>query len=826
VRPRIRSAYTRFEGPINRLRLRPASSDLLEIDPFRRWETGDSVRAGRERGAFTGVILAEQVAKTGARQRSREASRPTARQPVAHEAKRQNFEGHAWRWHGWRLLSIWGFLLIAYSNSFQAGLVFDNSPVIGQDPRIRQATPQNIASILTGGYRDSTKDAGLYRPLTTVSYLLNYAVLGNGSRPPGYHWVNLAVHAVNVALVYALGIAVFGETAPAWAMAAIWALHPLLTESVTNIVGRADLLAAFGVLAGLLCYARTASAAGERKLMWLAGMTAAQAVGLFSKESAVVLPGLMLVYDLTWRERSTWRARSPAYAALALPFAAFFYLRSQAHLHMLVSFGDNPLVGAGFWTARLTAVKVIGKFLALFFWPARLSADYSYNAVPLFSWSANWEDAIAPIAMAVCLGAALLVSILAVRGRRAAKLVLFFLAFCLVAISPTSNLIVLTGSIMAERFFYLPSVGLAGCVVAAIYALGRRNPRWRQETARVAWAALAAVCLALAARTYARNLDWKDELSLWTSAVNVSPGSAKAHYNLGKALETLPGRLPEAMAEYQESLRIDPDHADAHDNLANALSAMPGRLPQAIAHYQAALRLQPDRPEVHNDLANALANTPGRLPEAIAEYRTALRIRPDSAELHYNLANALLRQPGGLTQAVDEYRAALRIDPAHVDAHINLGNALARLPGGLPAAIAEYRIALRIQPDSAGAHIALANSLSATPDGLPEAIAEYQRALQIRPDAEAHYDLGTALARVPSRLPEAIAEFESALRSEPNFPEALVNLGNALAQTPGRLTDAITEYEAALRIRPDPGVRQMVDRLRAERQAITVRKNP
>jgi len=759
------------------------------------------------------------MAKTGARRRSREELRPTAKQPVADEGKRQE---HAWR-HGWRLLSIWGLLLLAYSNSFQASLVFDNSPVIGQDPRIRQATAQNIASILTGGYRYSINAAGLYRPLTTVSYLLNYAVLGNGSRPPGYHWVNLAVHAVNIGLVYALGIAIFGETAPAWALAAIWGLHPLLTESVTNIVGRADLLAAFGVLAGLLCYVRSASSAGRRRLMWLAGMMAAQAAGLFSKESAVVLPGLMLVYDLTSFRRAAWRARATAYAALALPFAAFFYLRSQAHLHMVIPFADNPLVNASFWTARLTAVKMIGNFLALFLWPARLSADYSYNAVPLFSWSANWEDAKALIAMAVCLGAAWLLSILAMRRRRAAKPMLFFLAFSFVAISPTSNLIVLIGSIMAERFFYLPSVGLAGCVASAIYALVRRSPRWRSET--VAWAALMAVCLALGARTYARNLDWKDDLSLWASAVNVSPSSAKAHYNLGKTLETIPGRRLEAIAEYQASLRIDPNHADVHDNLANALSAMPDRLQQAIAEYQAALRLEPDRPEVHNDLATALAKIPGRLPEAIAEYRTALRLRPESAELHYNLANALLRQPGGLTDAVYEFRTALRLDPANADAHINLGTALARLPGRLPEAIAEYRTALSSQPDSAGAHIALANALSASPDSLSEAVAEYQRALRIRPDAEAHYDLGTALARVPGRLPEAIAEFEAALRVEPRFPEALVNLGNALAQTPGRLTDAITDYEEALRIRPDPEVRQMLDRLRAERQANTPRKN-
>ena len=208
---------------------------------------------------------------------------------------------------------------------------------------------------------------------------------------------------------------------------------------------------------------------------------------------------------------------------------------------MLIDFTENPLVSAGFWTARLTAVKVVGKFLWLFLWPARLSADYSYNAVPLFGWRAsNWEDAKALIALAVCLGAALLAVLLAVRWRRTGKPLLFFLVFFFVALSPTSNLIVLIGSIMAERFLYLPSVGLAGCVVAAIYALGQRRFLKRPAAARVAWAALGLVCLAFTARTYARNFDWQDDRSLWTSAVDVCPGSARPHYNLAIELERMP----------------------------------------------------------------------------------------------------------------------------------------------------------------------------------------------------------------------------------------------------------------------------------------------
>jgi len=744
--------------------------------------------------------------------KSRQASRPAAT-PGSLAGGR----GRPWRRHAWRLLAIWGLVLVAYSNSFQGALVFDSASVIGRDPRIRQASLENIESILTGGYAYVSSTTGLYRPLTTFSYLLNYAVLGNGLRPVGYHWVNFVLHEANVTLVYALGVLVFAEAAPALALAAIWGLHPLLTESVTNIVGRADLLAALGVLAGLLCYARGASTTGRRGMAWLAGLAAAQTVGLFSKESGAVLPGVMLLYDLTWSERATWRRRLPAYAAVALPLAVFFSLRAGFGIHMLIDYAQNPLVSAGFWTARLSAVKVIGKCLWLFLWPAHLSADYSYNAVPLFGWRlSNWEDAKALIALAILLGAALLALLLAVRSSRTGKPLLFFLVFFFVALSPTSNLIVLIGSIMAERFLYLPSVALAGCMVAAAYVLGRRRSLQRRVAAPVAWAALGLVCLMFTTRTHARNFDWQDGLSLWTSAVDVCPGSARPHYNLAKELEHIPGRLPEAIAQYREAVRIEPDRADAHDNLGNALSGIPGRLPEAIDEYWAALRIGPGLAVVHNDLANALARMPGRLPEAIAEYQAALRVQPRNAEVHYNLGNALSGIPGRLPEAIAEYQAALRIQPDHADAHNNLGNALSGIPGRLPEAIAEYQAALRIQPDLVAAHNNLGNALSGIPGRLPEAIAEYRAALRIRPNsAEAHNNLGNALAVMPGRLPEAIAEFEAALRSEPDFVEAHVSLGKGLALTPGRRAEAIAEYEAALRIRPDPQVRQALDRLRA-----------
>ena len=115
--------------------------------------------------------------------------------------------------------------------------------------------------------------------------------------------------------------------------------------------------------------------------------------------------------------------------------------------------------------------------------------------------------------------------------------------------------------------------------------------------------------------------------------------------------------------------------------LGNALAGTPGRLPEAIAEYQAALRINPGRAEPHNDLGNALAAIPDRLPDAIAEYQAALRIQPQNAEMHYNLANALVRMPGRLPEAMAEYQAALRIDPDHADAHANLAKALSGMAG-------------------------------------------------------------------------------------------------------------------------------------------------
>jgi hypothetical protein len=414
------------------------------------------------------------------------------------------------------LLALWALALVAYANSFVTGFPGDNALLILGDARIQSASAQNFGLIWSKDYWFGHVAGGVYRPLATLSHWFNYALLGNGAHPAGYHWFNFSVHAANIALVYWLGLLI--APAVAFAVAALWAVHPVLTESVTNIIGRSDEMAAFGVLAALVCYVMSTRAAARVRSKWLVGVLAASAIGIFSKENAVVLLAAMALYDLSFGVNGRWRERAPGYLAALLPFALFLamrgaVLRALPNTHLPPT--DNPLFMADFVTARLTAIAVLGKYLALLCWPATLSSDYSYNQIPLFR-AADWPwiaAFAAPLALAVC----------AWRWSRPA---FFFAMFGFAALAPTANVFLLIGTIMGERFLYLPAIGFAACLALALYRFAGARANY----------IVAAICLVFAMRTWARNGDWQDQYTLWSSAAAASPNSFKAHLSLGYAL--------------------------------------------------------------------------------------------------------------------------------------------------------------------------------------------------------------------------------------------------------------------------------------------------
>ena len=190
--------------------------------------------------------------------------------------------------------------LLAFSNSFSAGLALDNQLLITGDPRIRDASAVNIAQIFQHSFWWPNGEAGIYRPLTTLSFLFNYAILGNGPSPAGYHWINFLLHAGNVLLVYALGLRLAGEWRTVAWIAAIWVLHPVLTESVTNIVGRADLLAGMSVLGGFLLYLKSTGSTGWRRWVYLGALSRTTAIDVFSKESAMMVLPVIVLYEAIW----------------------------------------------------------------------------------------------------------------------------------------------------------------------------------------------------------------------------------------------------------------------------------------------------------------------------------------------------------------------------------------------------------------------------------------------------------------------------------------------------------------------------------------------
>jgi hypothetical protein len=349
------------------------------------------------------------------------------------------------------LAALWLLALAAYSNSFHGELVSDNQLVIGTDPRVHAVTLKNLSLIATQPYWYVTGEADLYRPLTTLSLLFNYAVLRSGTNTLTYHMVNFVLHGVSIWLVYLLGIAIFEEARSAWLMAALWAVHPILTESVSNIIGRAGILAGIGILAALLCHIRASRTDGPERLRWLTWLAFAAAVGVFSKESGIAVLGVMAVWDLTIGSSGSWRSRVANYAAAAAPCAIFVAIRMwlvHRGIFAFITFTDNPLVGASFWISRLTAVKILGIVMKLLIWPVTLSEDYSYNQIPLFSGHlVSFEDWKVPLALAVCA----VLATMAIAWRRRRPRLAFFIGLFFVTLAPTANIFFIAGTPLAER---------------------------------------------------------------------------------------------------------------------------------------------------------------------------------------------------------------------------------------------------------------------------------------------------------------------------------------------------------------------------------------
>ncbi len=443
-----------------------------------------------------------------------------------------------WKLRGLLLVAVFA----AYANSFGLGAAMDGNLILRQDPRIRAVTAGNLREILEKDYWWPTSADQLYRPVTTSSFLFNYSVLGSGSRPFGYHATNFLLHATNVWLVFELGLLLFQAAGPAFLAAALWGVHPVAVESVANIAGRADLLAAAAVLGALVLSIRTTEATGRGRVASIAGLFALSALGVFSKENAAVLIGLMLLSDITFGHWGT--RRMAAYAAAALPLGLLWWARWAVFRQLPLpplNVVDNPLLAAGFWASRLTAIKVVAADLWLLACPIRLTADRSYSAIRV----SGPGD---PLAWLALLLVAAILGVVIARYRKD-RLLFWAAGFVGIALLPTSNLVVRIGAAMAERFLYLPSAGFAVAVAALA---------WRLKSRRTAAIVLGAAIVLCAGRTLARTRDWNDEFTLAATDVKTSPDSFRLHAMLAQDLYARDPRhnLDRAIRELEISREI------------------------------------------------------------------------------------------------------------------------------------------------------------------------------------------------------------------------------------------------------------------------------
>jgi tetratricopeptide (TPR) repeat protein len=514
--------------------------------------------------------------------------------------------------------AVWPLLVglagvLAFLDAIPNGFTLDDVALVEHNPAVGSLSA--VPRIFVRPYWDVPGEHyGLYRPLTIASFAINRAMTGPGA--PGFHLVNVLLHGAVAALVwFALrraglhyGTALLGGL--------LFAVHPIHTEAVAGVAGRAELLAALFVVGAWIAHRRGAESAGD------GGRSRAAAgvlylAALLSKEGALLAP-LLFWADDALRGR---REGLPSLGARFLPYAAagavMLVLRAAAlgaHQGSSSIALDNPAAAAGTGPRILTALWVQVRYLILGLWPSRLSCDYSFDAIPVVRGLADPRGA-AGLALTVLLAAAI------VWGWKRSRPVALATIVWTVFFLPSSNLLFPAGTIMAERLAYLPSIGLClalGHFGAALAARDASRTKRRVRAAAVASAAVLAIA-ALGARTWSRNPAWKDNLTLALTDAPAQPRSAKLQAGAGIFLAAA-GRTAEAEPYLRRALEIDPDYAQVHYDLGVIL-ARSGDDKDAESHFRRAIGLAPGNPQPYAALGRLL-DRGGRAAEA-AEVREA-----------------------------------------------------------------------------------------------------------------------------------------------------------------------------------------------------------
>jgi protein O-mannosyl-transferase len=525
-----------------------------------------------------------------------------------------------------------------------------------------------------------------YYPLLHSAFWVQHRLFGDN--PLGYHVVTLLLHAAS-AVLFALVLRRLLDSCAAgtrsypgaeWLAAMLFALHPAHVESVAWITEQKNTLSLVFYLGAALAYLKFDAMRKPAPYGWALALFV---LSLLTKTVTATLPAALLVVFWWRRGRLSWRRE-------VLPLLPWFAIGACAGLFS--SWVEKTYVGAQgseFNLPLLGRALVAGR--AIWFYTATLAWPFNLNFIyPRWTVDAatGWQW-LFPIGVAVVAAA-----LWAIRGRSRGPLAAYL--FFVGSLFPALGIVDLYGarySWVWDHWQYLPDLGplaLGGVLMVAA---------WQAVPAGLGWLGrwlTAALALVLGGLTWSHCVMFHDNQTLYLTTIERNPGSWMAHNNLGLAWSKLPGRLDDAVAQYQEALRLKPDIAETHTNLGSALAQMPGRLDDAVAQFQEALRLDSKYPDAHFYLANALVQT-GRIPEAIQNYEEALRADPNLAEASNNLGMILCRI-GRTDEGMARIEAAIRIQPDYVQAHFARGAALMQA-GRRDDAALEFERVLQLRPD-------------------------------------------------------------------------------------------------------------------------------
>ncbi len=616
-----------------------------------------------------------------------------------------------------------------------------------------------------------------YWPVVYTSFWIEHKLWGLA--PLGYHAVNVLLHLFNVLLIWRLlgRMAVPG----AWAVAAVFAVHPLHVESVAWVIERKDVLSALFYLTAAGTWIRyTEAPRPGRYLLALGLFTAA----LLSKSIVVTLPAALLIWHWWQAGRITWAdvfRLAPLFAvAFAVTAADLAFYASREPLDLGYSLAERVLIAA----------RALWFYAGKLLWPTDLIVIYP-----------RWEISAAdPVAWAYVLGAAALAALLWLGRRRLGRGPLAGALFFAVTLSPVLGFVdygYMQFSLVADRFQYLAGLGVLAVLLGAV---AHGAARMQAGTKRLAAGGLAVVLALLGTLTWLQARIYRDGITFFSYIVAHNPNARDAHLNLVAPLAEA-GRLDEALAAARIGVEQRADRADAHVALGSVLLRL-GRFDEADSVFRTALQLAPGHPGAHQNLGEALRRR-GRFGEAIEMYRAALGTDPDLAAAHAGLGLSLF-ETGRHGEALAALQRTLALDPDAPSAGeiaMAAGRAAVEV-GRLDAADAHFRRAVALEPTSPAPLMELSNLLAAR--GRRAEAEEYlRRAREARPnDPAAFHVIGEGL-RAAGRHDEAVASYREALRIDPDFAPAHVGIGAALLDGE-RYDEALESLERGFSPGADP----------------------